>query len=392
MSLLVNLSANLGQSLGIHTREQFLELLSTRQHGLPISRHRAAILQNRIYFFSLIFALLVPAWSVLDALFLPTALWQALLGIRFAASAIFALVAWQARKEPSLWRARLLLAVMLAVTPLFHLVSSQWLHVDSLQGVATVIAGLYGLLPFVIVAGLTLFPLTLLEFVGYALPMFLVTLAGVSFAPAELAHTVATLWLFILLLGVSLFSALNQLRYMLSQVNRASYDALTGALTRRAGIDVLELQFRLASLRGASLSLLFFDLDHFKSVNDSFGHDAGDRVLKTASQQVCKLVRKGDSVIRWGGEEFVVVLPTADAKEANDVISRIMHTGLGARPDGHPVTASIGVSEISADAPSDWKGQVELADHRMYEAKSGGRARSIGVVGTPILWPDKPVS
>lgn len=389
MKLLVKMYISLGESLGIHTHEQLRELFTSSQHGLPISRHRAALIQSRVYFFSVIFAILVPAWSVLDAVFLPDALWRELLAIRLASGVVFALVAWQSRKEPGLGRARLLLAAMLAVTPLFHLASAHWLQAYPLDGMARVVAELYGLLPFVIVAGLTLFPLTLVEFVAYAVPMFLVTLSGVDFSdPAAVPHAVATLWLFSLLLGVALFSALNQLRYMLSQVNRASYDALTGALTRRAGIDVLDLQFRLASMSGTSLSLLFFDLDHFKSINDSYGHDTGDRVLKTATQQIGKLVRKGDSVIRWGGEEFVVVLPTADAREANDVVTRIMLGGLGERPDGQPVTASIGVSEINADTPDDWKGQVELADARMYEAKTGGRARSVGVDGAPLLWPD----
>ncbi|MEJ2593173.1 MAG: GGDEF domain-containing protein, partial [Candidatus Thiodiazotropha sp.] len=181
---------------------------------------------------------------------------------------------------------------------------------------------------------------------------------------------------------------LNQLKYMLSQVSRASYDVLTGTLTRRAGIEVLDLQFRLAAMSEASLSILYFDLDNFKSINDTFGHEAGDGVLKQAAQQIGRTVRKGDSVIRWGGEEFIVVLPTADPAEANDVIQRIMNAGLGERPDGAPVTASIGVSEVQEDKLGDWKAQVELADHRMYKAKTSGRARSIGVNSEPLLWPN----
>lgn len=392
MKRLFNMSVGLGESLGIHSRDQLLELLTCASHGLPISRHRAALIQSRVYFFSVLFAILVPIWSVFDALYLPQGLWTALLYIRLASAAVFALIAWQARGEPAIWRARLLLAGMLVVAPAFHLASSQWLGAYPLAGMARVLGELYGLLPFVIVAGLTLFPLTLVEFLCYGIPMFLATLASVDFSSAAgLPHAVATLWLFILLLGVAMFSALNQLRYMLSQVSRASYDALTGALSRRAGIDVLDLQFRLAAMSGASLSLLFFDLDHFKSINDGFGHEAGDRVLKAASQQIGRLVRKGDSVIRWGGEEFVVVLPTADAREANDVVQRIMRGGLGERPDGQAVTASIGVSELNADGPKDWKQQLELADARMYTAKTGGRARSVGVDGKPLTWPsDRP--
>jgi diguanylate cyclase (GGDEF)-like protein len=137
----------------------------------------------------------------------------------------------------------------------------------------------------------------------------------------------------------------------------------------------------------AHLSLLYFDLDHFKAVNDQFGHEVGDEVLKSAGRMLNKAVRKGDSVIRWGGEEFIVILPTADPREANEVINRIMALGLGETPDQKAVTASIGVAEVLADEIKDWKTQVELADHRMYMAKSNGRARSMGVGGDELLWP-----
>jgi diguanylate cyclase (GGDEF)-like protein len=134
------------------------------------------------------------------------------------------------------------------------------------------------------------------------------------------------------------------------------------------------------------MSILYFDLDNFKAVNDTYGHEKGDEVLKIASQQICKTVRKGDSVIRWGGEEFVVVLPTADPHEANDVVRRIMTAGIGERPEGGPVTASIGVAEVQEDDVKDWKAQVELADRRMYTAKTNGRARSVGVDGNTTNW------
>ena len=69
------------------------------------------------------------------------------------------------------------------------------------------------------------------------------------------------------------------------------------------------------------------------------------------------------------------------------MVNRIMQAGLGDRPDREPVTASIGVAEVQADDVNDWKAQIELADHRMYKAKSSGRARSIGVDGEHKLWP-----
>ncbi len=388
MKYLIAMYITLSESLGIYTADQLHELFSNRHHGVPISRHRAAILQSRVYFFCVIFAILVPTWSVIDLLFLPAGLWGGLLSIRMLSAAAFAALAWQSRRDADLKRARLLLAGMLVVTPVFYLVSDHWISGYELSGMAQVIAELYALLPFIMIAGLTLFPLTLVEFLAYATPMLVVVVVtALPESSTEVPQAVSTIWLFLLILGVALFSSLTQLRYMLSQVSRTSYDVLTGMLTRRAGIEMLELQFRLAAMSEASLSVLYFDLDYFKAVNDTYGHEAGDEVLKMAAKKICRTVRKGDSVIRWGGEEFIVILPTADPAEANDVVNRIMQSGLGRRPDERPVTASIGVAEVQVDETGDWKTLVELADHRMYMAKTGGRARSIGVTGEQQHWP-----
>ncbi len=387
MKYLIKMYITLSESLGIYTADQLYELFHNKDHGLPISRHRATILQSRIYFFCVVFGILVPAWSLIDLLFMPNGLWAELITIRIISAIVFFSLAWQARKDPDLKRARILLAGMLAVTPLFYIASDYWISAYELNGSELVVAELYALLPFVMVAGLTLFPLTLVEFLALAIPMLIVTIyASFPETKSEIPQAVSTVWLFILILGVALFSSLTQLRYMLSQASRASYDVLTGMLTRRAGIEMLDLQFRLAMMREASLSVLYLDLDHFKSVNDTFGHDAGDVVLKNAAKQMCSTVRKGDSVIRWGGEEFIIILPTADSSEASDVVKRIMQAGLGERPDNEPVTASIGLVELQEDKSKDWKTQIELADQRMYEAKSTGRARSVGTEGQVILW------
>ncbi|MES9992015.1 MAG: GGDEF domain-containing protein [Candidatus Thiodiazotropha sp.] len=387
MKYLAKMYVSLIESLGIHTKDQLFELFSTKQHGIPISRHRAAVMQSRVFFFSVIFALLVPAWSLIDILYLPTGLWKQLLLIRMLTALSFAIIAWQSRGEPDLLRARILLAAMLAVTPIFYLFSDHFIQAHQLDGAELVLAEIYALLPFVMVAGLTLFPLAISEFLSFALPIFFVVVYSVfPQSSAEIPEAVSTIWLLVLLLGVALFASMTQLRYMLSQVSHASYDVLTGMLSRRAGIEVLELQFRLASMSEKPMSLLYFDLDNFKAINDTYGHDTGDSVLRVASQQIRETVRKGDSVVRWGGEEFIVVLPTADHKEANDVITRIMLAGLGDRPDGSPVTASIGIAEVKQDRLKDWKSQVELADHRMYSAKSNGRARCVGAGGHSMEW------
>ncbi len=171
------------------------------------------------------------------------------------------------------------------------------------------------------------------------------------------------------------------MRYMISQVTQASYDALTKAMTRRAGVEVLEVCYRMASIQGAPLSLLFVDLDdfsRFKSINDDYGHDAGDKVLQSAVSALKECIRRGDNIIRWGGEEFLIILPNADHQDTRRVLDRVIETGLGKRPDGKPVTASMGLAEKEKDHLQGWEALVELADERNYLAKKGGKARCVG--------------
>jgi diguanylate cyclase (GGDEF)-like protein len=119
------------------------------------------------------------------------------------------------------------------------------------------------------------------------------------------------------------------------------------------------------------------DLDHFKQINDRFGHDAGDNVLVSTSAAIRSELRTGDILIRWGGEEFVLILPNNTGLQACQALERLRKSGLGLRPDGTPVTASIGVAERITDNAQTWQDLVEKADTRMYQAKQGGRNRVI---------------
>ncbi|MEI6984690.1 MAG: GGDEF domain-containing protein, partial [Rhodospirillaceae bacterium] len=156
-------------------------------------------------------------------------------------------------------------------------------------------------------------------------------------------------------------------------VRRVTFDRLTGALTRRAGDEMLEAQFRHCIQNEMAISLAFFDIDRFKQVNDDFGHQVGDQVLRQFVTHLHRSLRHGDSLIRWGGEEFLVVMVGSDREGARIVVERLRQVGFGPRPDGQPLTASIGLAERVADCANDTTQLVELADRRMYEAKLGGR-------------------
>lgn len=135
--------------------------------------------------------------------------------------------------------------------------------------------------------------------------------------------------------------------------------------------------------------VLIVDLDRFKRVNDTYGHPAGDQVLCHVASLLRRCVRSGDSVVRWGGEEFLVVLPDAEAGRTADVVKRILHT-VRSEPcrltDGAvlPLTCSIGWSEFSGQetaAPqATWDDAVKNADRALYMAKAAGRDRACAVL------------
>ncbi len=124
------------------------------------------------------------------------------------------------------------------------------------------------------------------------------------------------------------------------------------------------------------LTVFFVDLDHFKHVNDDFGHDCGDSVLATAARKLRAAFRKQDVLIRWGGEEFLIICPDTDEAAVIPAIERLASLGLGSLPDGSLQTASIGIAELDLSSSSpDPIALVASADARMYQAKQAGRNR-----------------
>jgi len=154
-------------------------------------------------------------------------------------------------------------------------------------------------------------------------------------------------------------------------------DALTGLYNRRYLEEVLEREVRRAARAAQSLGVLMIDLDHFKSFNDTYGHDAGDAVLRETGQFLVKGIRAEDFVCRFGGEEFVVILPTANLEASQARAERlrlkmreqtVMHQG---RSLGM-ITISIGVASFPQHGMSP-KELMASADAALYEAKRGGR-------------------
>lgn len=159
--------------------------------------------------------------------------------------------------------------------------------------------------------------------------------------------------------------------------SEASRDVLTGAMTRRAFSETLRKTFAAHNRTQGKTTLVMFDLDHFKKINDTHGHAAGDAVLKAVSKTVLRELRVEDSFGRVGGEEFAIALANATATEAADVANRIRKAIEAIVVPGYPqikVTSSFGLAEATPDVLNvdDWS---ERADAELYRAKSSGRNR-----------------
>lgn len=167
----------------------------------------------------------------------------------------------------------------------------------------------------------------------------------------------------------------------LLQERLANSDPLTQLLNRRALYPIIEVLLAEADERGPA-SLLLADIDHFKRINDTFGHNVGDETLQAFAALLRQTVRESDQVGRWGGEEFLVILPGVSGDVALEVARRVQQT-VQVRPHSvvGTITVSIGVSErVRGDTLQTW---VARTDAALYQAKAGGRNQVVGVWGNP---------
>lgn len=176
----------------------------------------------------------------------------------------------------------------------------------------------------------------------------------------------------ILTLQEDLIRAREDLRF------QATHDVLTGIWNRRAVLDLLHREIERASRFHASVGVLMLDLDHFKKINDTYGHLTGDAVLREIAQRISQVVRSYDFVGRYGGEEFLVLLPGCDKDQAEQSGERI-RLAVNASPvlaAGSEVSATVSIGATATEGGGETE-VLAIADTALYQAKSTGRNRTV---------------
>jgi len=350
-------------------------LLTANTHSPLLTRRRAVVILSRIRLLSFVSAIFCIGGIFLDMLFFEGTILNSLIIYRALTTFMLLLLVFGMRNADSIQSAQRAMFIFFAISLIFQalyqpLVLPQ--YIQSIQNLAT--AG-YAIFPFLIVACIAVFPLTIKETFLTVVLLLTAELLIIALTTHQINPQPGLGILMSLLSACALssYSAISQLSYMVSLVEQASIDSLTNCYSRNSGEEILEVQFRIANRQNTNLSVIFLDLDDFKVINDRFGHDAGDRVLATAAEHIRKNLRDSDVLIRWGGEEFLMLLPHTGSEGATRAIRRLRASGLGKRPDNAALTASIGIADLQTSAAESWTDLVDLADAQMYLAKTNGK-------------------
>ncbi len=355
------------------------ELLTAAHHSRDFTGSRAAYIFYRQRIVSLVFALLALAWIPVDWLFLPEGAFLPILACRLLFAAAFLSLAFCGERATSLRIARLLLGAFILIPACLFVASQAILAGTSLGAdpeTAAVVSG-YGYLPYVMVTVMAIFPLTLLEGAGYALVTGIVyLLAQAVFNDIVSIRVIGEIWLLGLIAAVAVWVEVAQLGMLLRLYREATRDHLTGLVNRRVVADQLVAEIERAREQDEPLSVLLFDLDLFKRINDTHGHLAGDEVLRRFAGILDEKLLEDTLPGRYGGEEFIAVLPrrdTASAREIVECIAEATRRTAVTGSDGETIrfTTSIGVTELQDDDTVD--SLLGRVDDRLYDAKAQGR-------------------
>ncbi len=354
-------------------RHVLSDLLSTKLHSDDFIATRTSYITIRLWFMCMFFALSVPIFSGFDFVFFPNAEALALLVARIVLSLSLFSLAYLLKVRAQVNTVRLVMPLAF-LAPMIFYVASMMIVSDLPKDQ---IPSIFAMLPYFILAMLGLFPLTIsggvIVVVGILIPFISYE---IFFVQQSIWLLVNSIWLFLLFAGISLWLQVGQLSMLMKLYRESTVDPLTKLINRRV---LLRLAQR--SNEGHQVySLIMFDLDRFKRINDNYGHAVGDKVLVNVAKIIQEELRTTDIVARFGGEEFVAVLPNIELSDAKNIANRVAFSisrqpVILANNTELKITSSVGVTQRKQGESLDET--LKRADDLLYFAKNNGRDQVI---------------
>jgi diguanylate cyclase (GGDEF)-like protein len=347
------------------------DLMSTQNHSDDFITTRTSYITTRLWFMCMFFSLSVPVFSFFDFIFLPNKEAIYLLSARIVLSISLLMLAQALKVWPLVRTVRVVMPLAFLLPMLFFIASM--LIIKSIP--AELVPSIFSMMPYFILAMLGLFPLTISGgfFVIFCIftPFVIYNLVLVK-QPFWLFFN--DVWLFMLFAGISLWLQIGQLSMLMKLYRESTIDPLTKLINRRVLLRLAKRSHEYHEV----YSVVMFDLDRFKRVNDNYGHATGDKVLVAVAKVIQKELRTTDIIARFGGEEFVAILPKTELNEANIIASRVaiaisQQVIILANGNELSVTASVGVTQRKQEENLD--DTLKRADDFLYFAKKNGRDR-----------------
>jgi diguanylate cyclase (GGDEF)-like protein len=349
------------------------DIFSARHHSEDFIETRAEYIAVRVRFMAFFYAIAVPLWLPFDYLLLRPEHFSAMIIPKLLLPTCLLPLGLLTRRKLTSDQVHIIFTLTMLVAGMLYFASMLILN----QGIAEPWLAGYCFMPFMFIAMLGVFPLTL-DWGAALIAIIMLIYLALQVALDQLisVQTANMLWALFLLGGISLWVQSSQLLMLLKLYREATRDPLTGVINRRVLMKCLSCEMD----HTTSFCILMFDLDRFKRVNDNYGHLIGDKVLKTTAEILQKGLREHDIVARFGGEEFVAVLANCRYDEAIKVAERIRASCYDAQitaPNGDIIklSTSVGVTEHETGEAIDVT--INRADESLYKAKELGRNRVI---------------
>lgn len=353
------------------------DIVSARHHSDDFIETRDGYITIRLRFMAFFYALAVPLWIPCDYLFLRPEHFPPMVIARLLLSGVLLTIGFLTLRKLATRGVHLSLALAIIAPCLFYVGALLILQ----QEVAELPQAGYSFMPFLMVAMLGVFPLTLAW--GSALIAAIISIyLGQAAALGQLMtpDTIDKLWVFLMFGGITLWIQAGQLLMLLKLYRESTQDPLTGMVNRRVLMKRLVSEIAHVDDGKPPFCILMFDMDRFKRINDNHGHLTGDKVLKTAAKLIQSSLRGNDMVARFGGEEFVAVLPGSGVEEAIAVAERVRQRCYAAQitaPDGQLLRLSVSVGVTQYEPGEAIEMTLNRVDDSLYKAKEQGRNRVI---------------